>query len=93
MVDEDKLIEMTVDEARTAKWNAGVSDYRRQAKQGFVGNPVVCLHAEGIDALNFTDEIEAQLPVRLVDLADLRYHAKRIEEITRSIHASRAASE
>ena len=92
MVDEDKLIEMTVDEARTTKWNAGVSDYRRQAKQGFVGNPVVCLHSEAIDALNYTDEISSQELASLVDIGDLVYHARRIVEITRSIHARMTTS-
>ena len=92
MVDEDKLIEMTVDEARTTKWNAGVSDYRRQAKQGFVGNPVVCLHSEGIDALNYTDEIARQELGLGYEVSDLQHHAYSIVRITRRIHARMAAS-
>ena len=93
-VDEIKLIEMTVDEARTTKWNDGVTTYRRQAGQGFAGDPVVCLHSEGIDALNYVGEISKQeREAWAYELSDLLWHANEIVRLTRKIHARRTASE
>ena len=81
-LDEEKLIRMSVDEARTAKWALGAEKYGPM----FVGDPVVKLHSEGIDCLNYTDEIANQELAEAYERSNLRWHANRIVEITREIH-------
>lgn len=82
VIDENELIEMSVDEARTAKWAYGAMKYGPD----FVGNPLVKLHSEGIDALNYVDETAKQGLANEYELFDLRYHASRIVAITRAVH-------
>jgi hypothetical protein len=88
-LDEEKLIRMTVDEARDAKWALGARKYGLM----FMGNPAVKLHSEAIDCLNYTAEMESQELGSPDELDDIRWSANRIIRITRDIYAKQATLE
>ena len=88
MIDEETLIRMTVAEAREIKWMLGAEKYGPK----FIGDPVVKLHSEGIDCLNYTEELAKRDIARAYELSDLQWHADKIIQITRSIYARGAAS-
>ena len=54
--DED-LLDLPLEEALTQRWEQGMAEYR-QPDEPFVGDPVVELHNEGLDALNYVAVIE-----------------------------------
>jgi len=86
-VDEHALMYMSVDAARTTKWNAGRHVHSPGALTGeFIGNPVECLHAEGIDSLNYIGEIQRQNLATGSEIAELFYLAHVIVLTTRAIH-------
>lgn len=78
---EKSLIEMSVTEAQKAKWDAG----RKLYGEEFVGEPVVCLHSEGIDSLNYIDELERRNGRRDV-LDKLRDHAEGLVRYARLLY-------
>lgn len=86
-VDENRLIEMSIDAALGEKWLDGAENYREGTMTRFVGNPVVCLHAEGIDAINYAEETLVQAMCSHEEYVELKHHAKRIVELTRILHA------
>lgn len=54
------LMEMPVHEARGAKYMAGKEGHRQRhgMNEGFIGNPILEAHDEGLDGVNYAEECE-----------------------------------
>jgi hypothetical protein len=50
---ERLLMLLDVEEACSVKWKWGLREHRPNGEEGFQGNPLVELHSEGLDALNY----------------------------------------
>jgi hypothetical protein len=77
------LIELSIPEARRAKWRAGLEKYGPV----FVGHPIEHLDGELLDAMNYTEEARLRgidmgdIPARLMSLCvDVRKIWRRKEK-------------
>lgn len=83
--DEEALIEMPIDMAKGRKWEWGNEKYGPE----FQGCPLVKLHSECVDSLNYIDQVAEDNLASPWDIVEMRGHIYAVAELTRRIHAER----